>query len=186
MDVIAKYNRRRVLFRLLVIPLIICLFLGFFFLDQLGYPDDLFLFLLVSFFAIYALIGFVFWRCPSCNHRLPLGSPEYPFGTNEITFASDIKHCPGCGVSLRNEILKIKSFLCCYDYHHAGGIWVLINATSKIEIENKYPKLSVFQDRPEWMSWWGKYKIVRRIKKNKVNHWDIEDEVPKSMRSLIE
>ena len=184
MDVISKYKRRIALIRLLIIPLIIYLVLAFVILDKYGNPKDLSIYLVVSFFAIYGLIGFLFWRCPSCNHRIPLGSFGSPVGI-WFSYTSEIKHCPNCSVTLRNDILKIKSFLCCYDYH-TGGVWVLINANSKIEIENKYPKLSVFQDRPEWMSLWGKYKMVRRIRKKKVHHWDIKDEAPKSMKLLIE
>lgn len=44
-----------------------------------------------------------------------------------------------------------KEFLVCYDYD-TGGIWMIFRARSAQEIEKKYPYLTVFTDRPDWMN----------------------------------
>ena len=33
-----------------------------------------------------------------------------------------------------------------------GGIWLLMDARSKSEIEERYPELEVYEMRPDWMS----------------------------------
>jgi hypothetical protein len=44
-----------------------------------------------------------------------------------------------------------RDFLVVYDYG-MGGIWAIIHARSKDEITQKYPKLSIQEVRPAWMS----------------------------------
>lgn len=43
-----------------------------------------------------------------------------------------------------------RDFLIAYDYR-MGGIWGLIHARSKEEIEKKYPKLIVVEQRPKFI-----------------------------------
>ena len=50
-----------------------------------------------------------------------------------------------------NIVMK-KDFLVVYDYG-TGGIWTVIHARSKEEIEQKFPDLKVMNDpRPDWMT----------------------------------
>ena len=42
-------------------------------------------------------------------------------------------------------------FLVVYDYG-MGGVWAIIKAHSKDEIIQKYPMLSVVEERPSWMT----------------------------------
>jgi hypothetical protein len=44
-----------------------------------------------------------------------------------------------------------REFLVVYDYG-MGGIWAIIHARSKDEITQRYPKLSIQEVRPAWMS----------------------------------
>ena len=44
-----------------------------------------------------------------------------------------------------------RRYLACYDYG-MGGIWLLMDARSKDEIEERYPELEVCETRPRWMS----------------------------------
>jgi hypothetical protein len=44
-----------------------------------------------------------------------------------------------------------KHHLVSYDYG-TGGVWAVMNARSKEEILEKYPKLVVNDSRPKWMS----------------------------------
>ena len=44
-----------------------------------------------------------------------------------------------------------KRFLVVYDYG-MGGVWALIMARSKEEILEKYPDLTIVDERPSWMS----------------------------------
>ena len=41
--------------------------------------------------------------------------------------------------------------LVCYDYG-MGGLWAVIAANGPAEVRNKYPWLTVFENRPRWMS----------------------------------
>ncbi len=43
------------------------------------------------------------------------------------------------------------AYLIVYDYG-TGGVWGIIHAHSKQEILSKYPNLSIFDERPSWMS----------------------------------
>ena len=42
-------------------------------------------------------------------------------------------------------------FLVVYDYG-TGGVWAIMRACSKDEIIQKYPMLSVVEERPHWMT----------------------------------
>jgi hypothetical protein len=44
-------------------------------------------------------------------------------------------------------------FLTCYDYRQ-GGVWAMLRADSKEQIQTTYPELTVFDEgtKPEWMS----------------------------------
>jgi hypothetical protein len=57
----------------------------------------------------------------------------------------DSKIRPPCGVAMKRDFLVV------YDYG-MGGIWAIIHARSKDEITQKYPRLSVQEMRPAWMS----------------------------------
>jgi hypothetical protein len=54
------------------------------------------------------------------------------------------------GSMVRESCVK-KSFLLVYDYG-MGGVWAIVNARSKDEIEQKYPMLKVQETRPNWMT----------------------------------
>jgi len=43
------------------------------------------------------------------------------------------------------------SILVCYDYG-MGGLWAVIFAREPADVSAKYPWLTVFEHRPEWMS----------------------------------
>jgi hypothetical protein len=42
-------------------------------------------------------------------------------------------------------------YLCCYNYGQ-GGVWLLVDAASPEEVTNRYPGLTVFIGRPDWMT----------------------------------
>ncbi|HEX5056970.1 MAG TPA: hypothetical protein VFX02_10785 [Gammaproteobacteria bacterium] len=65
-----------------------------------------------------------------------------------------------------------KTFLAVYDYG-TGGIWILIDAVSKEQIEKRYPKLIAFEDKPDWMTEEEKKEYFESCKKIGF-HWDIE------------
>jgi hypothetical protein len=44
-----------------------------------------------------------------------------------------------------------KPFLACYDYG-SGGVWLLLDAPSHAEAASSFPRLQVFETRPDWMS----------------------------------
>jgi hypothetical protein len=44
-----------------------------------------------------------------------------------------------------------KAYLAVYDYGQ-GGVWAVIHARSKKDVERKYPALKVFDVRPAWMT----------------------------------
>lgn len=44
-----------------------------------------------------------------------------------------------------------RRYLAVYDYG-MGGIWLLMDAPSKGDIEGRYPELEVYETRPDWMS----------------------------------
>jgi hypothetical protein len=46
---------------------------------------------------------------------------------------------------------KKQRVLVCYDYG-MGGLWAIINADDAAEVAAKYPWLTVFNQRPPWMS----------------------------------
>ena len=41
-------------------------------------------------------------------------------------------------------------FLLVYDYG-TGGIWGVVTAPSRSDVENAYPGLVVFEERPDWV-----------------------------------
>jgi len=43
------------------------------------------------------------------------------------------------------------SFLAVYDYG-TGGVWLLLEAPTHSDAQNRFPDLKVFGSRPEWMS----------------------------------
>ncbi len=52
------------------------------------------------------------------------------------------------------------TFLCAHDYG-MGGVWMTISARSADEIEEKYPDLTVVDDRPDWMTYDVYEEIVK-------------------------
>ena len=51
-----------------------------------------------------------------------------------------------------NSLMTIKNnFLVVYDYG-MGGVWAIISARSKDEIAKKYPMLSIWEGRPDWIT----------------------------------
>jgi hypothetical protein len=62
-----------------------------------------------------------------------------------------------------------KNYLVVYDYG-TGGVWAVIAARSRNEITQKYPMLSVHDDRPSWMTDEYYEKIVATRK------YDIDDQ----------
>lgn len=50
-------------------------------------------------------------------------------------------------------------FLVVYDYG-MGGLWGAMTAASEAEIRAKYPELTIFPGRPEWMAE-GDYEEIR-------------------------
>jgi len=65
-----------------------------------------------------------------------------------------------------------RPFLVVYDYG-MGGVWLLMDARSVQEIEERYPKLKAFDDKPDWMSASDKAEYVKDIEKVEY-HWDID------------
>ena len=49
-----------------------------------------------------------------------------------------------------NSAMK-KAYLVLHDYG-MGGVWAVIHARSKEEISAKYPNLTVYDGRPNWMT----------------------------------
>jgi hypothetical protein len=47
--------------------------------------------------------------------------------------------------------MKKRDFLVVYDYGQ-GGVWAVVSARSRGEIERGFPQLRVFEDTPGWMS----------------------------------
>ena len=47
--------------------------------------------------------------------------------------------------------MSARSVLVCYDYG-MGGVWAIFTAGSPGEVSAKYPWLTVFDERPDWMS----------------------------------
>lgn len=62
-------------------------------------------------------------------------------------------------------------FLAVYDYG-TGGVWAVVAAESKDEIVEKYPVLTIFDERPSWMTAEDYGSIVATAS------FDIEDEPP--------
>ncbi len=69
-----------------------------------------------------------------------------------------------------------------YDYG-MGGVWLLIDARSVQEIENKYPKLKAYEDKPDWMSKEEKSEYIRDIESIDY-HWDIDADPTGWLRDL--
>ena len=61
-----------------------------------------------------------------------------------------------------------KSFLVVYEYG-MGGVWALIMARYKGEILEKYPDLTIVDERPSWMSDDHFENVIRKT-------YDIDDE----------
>ncbi len=53
-------------------------------------------------------------------------------------------------------------YLCCYDYGQ-GGVWLLADASSPAEITRKYPGLTVYTQRPTWMTSGDEIKLRREL-----------------------
>ena len=64
-----------------------------------------------------------------------------------------------------------------------GGIWLLIDAYSAKQIEQRFPKLTAYEDKPKWMSEEEKTEYFKSCKRNGF-HWDIEDEPTGWLKSL--
>jgi hypothetical protein len=43
-----------------------------------------------------------------------------------------------------------RTFLACHDYG-MGGIWILIDAETAVQVEHTYPELKVIESRPPWL-----------------------------------
>ena len=67
--------------------------------------------------------------------------------------------------------MSASAYLVVYDYG-PGGVWAFVTAQSKEQIVGKYPMLSVFAERPDWMS----EEACRDIRLR--NSFDIDDEPP--------
>jgi hypothetical protein len=70
-----------------------------------------------------------------------------------------------------------KRFLVCYDYG-MGGLWGFLSAKSEKDIRRLYPELTVFINRPSWMSDDQYHRIEQR------QPYDI-DEVPRGMLKTV-
>ena len=77
-----------------------------------------------------------------------------------------------------------KTFLAVYDYG-MGGVWLLIDATSKNQVEALYPELTVFEDRPDWMDPKRKKEFIKECMAAK-RYWDIDDSPTEFLRNLIQ
>ena len=44
-----------------------------------------------------------------------------------------------------------RTFLCVYDYG-TGGVWALISARSKTEVNRVFPEFEVVDQRPSWLT----------------------------------
>lgn len=73
--------------------------------------------------------------------------------------------------------------LCVYDYGQ-GGIWLLIDAESSIQIQRKFQMLKAYDDRPMWMSDAQKAEFVSRCE-DKGFHWDIDNEPTGWLKNLV-
>lgn len=71
---------------------------------------------------------------------------------------------------------KKKTFMVIYDYGQ-GGVWFLMDAYSKEDIENLRPEFVVYDDEhmPSWMTSQKKHEFIEHCEKNKY-HWDIDKE----------
>lgn len=69
-----------------------------------------------------------------------------------------------------------QTFLVCYDYG-TGGVWFLMDAISKEQIEKLHPQFIPYTDKPDWMSDEDKVEYIQDAK-DVGYHWDI-DEKPK-------
>ena len=67
-----------------------------------------------------------------------------------------------------------QTFLICYDYG-TGGVWFLIDANSKEQVEKLHPQFEAFTDKPDWMSEEDKIEYYETAEKVG-SHWDIDDE----------
>jgi hypothetical protein len=57
------------------------------------------------------------------------------------------------GLTLGKPSMSIKhEFVAVYDYGQAG-LWFLIAARSRQDIENRFPFLTVFDEKPEFVTW---------------------------------
>ncbi len=65
-------------------------------------------------------------------------------------------------------------YLCVYDYG-MGGIWLVMSARSPDEIEKRFPGITAYADKPEWMKQEEKTEYFSRCKE-KGFRWDIDDE----------
>jgi hypothetical protein len=77
-----------------------------------------------------------------------------------------------------------RPFLCVYDYGQ-GGVWLLIDARTPVEIETTYPMLKVFADRPDWMKETEKAKCIASIEKSG-QHYDVDEKPSGWLKQLCE
>ena len=63
-------------------------------------------------------------------------------------------------------------YIACYDYGQ-GGVWLLLDAESPEQINLKYPSLTVFTERPTWMSK-DQEVIFRAERENQGFRWNVQ------------
>jgi hypothetical protein len=73
-----------------------------------------------------------------------------------------------------------KSEFFAVDDYGMGGIWLIVKARSAGEIRHKYPELTVFENRPDWMT----TTIYEQLRTH--NHFDIDDEPTGYLRKLVD
>jgi hypothetical protein len=66
----------------------------------------------------------------------------------------------------------VSSYLACYDYGE-GGVWLLLDASSHAAAQSAFPKLKVFEARPEWMNEQQEVECRARWAESGF-HWNIE------------
>ncbi|MBV2131169.1 hypothetical protein [Arsukibacterium indicum] len=66
-----------------------------------------------------------------------------------------------------------RTFLVCCDYG-TGGIWFLVDAESKKQIDALHPEFCAFETKPDWMSEGDKTKYFLMAEKAG-HHWDVDN-----------
>ncbi len=70
-----------------------------------------------------------------------------------------------------------EAFLAVYDYG-SGGVWVVVSAPNRESIQEKYPSLTVLDERPAWMTDELYDQIVEQYS------YDIDDEPAGLLHSI--